>query len=213
MKALFQLVVLTAFLWSPCLAAQTVAATCRDARRDATPVERPPARPMLKDTLTVLLTRAHPNARPAALDALWASDSTVVEWSLAGLITLSHWSGPPILLGAAVQEYQRRSGRPGPILALMANYGLRDRRTSALRAITGPLTPVQEEMVFRYACDAALYLESLSGDSALRVTGGYDNHDLPELESARFVISTASRLIAGPRRASMAKLEARVAPR
>lgn len=195
--------------WSR-LDAQSVRHACLEVDRDARIVRDPhrfhePAE-NLRDTLVVLLGRSPTGSDGvAALNRLWRHDSAGMAWALAGMIAQSDQVTDEAAENAAT-EYRRHGGPSYLVVGWMDVMGDQRWRRFGLDAINSLSDSVEEEIVFRWACDAAWLLNAVNSDSAYASAGGYDHRDLTSFYRLRSLLDEATRLIRHRHRADMSEL-------
>jgi hypothetical protein len=99
----------------------------------------------------------------AAVGNLWRENPHAVEWALAELIA-DDLHTTRITGSLAADAYYRLSGRAGPVLASLEKSIDQARRYYVLAAIHAPLSPLEAEIVFGYACQYVQLLQALERD-------------------------------------------------
>lgn len=145
--------------------------------------------------LGALTEPLRPVANPV-LDSLVGEDSLGVERALAAILQDSD-EFAAIKAVLAVAPYRKVSGH-APLM--LANPDDHLRRYLRLSAIVDTLTPIEEELVYTYACDAAWLLTRLTADSSYFARYRSDSVGLPWVRPAWRVLEEARRLLRGARR-------------
>jgi hypothetical protein len=164
--------------------------------------------PALRRRLVNLLQAGWPRVDWHGIQAVWNEDSVSVLWTLAELAATDEWDGR-LTASAAASSYRRLSGASEPLLTWMEASASDYQRDVGLSAISWLTSQDHEEIVFRYACDAAWLLIAWANDTSYSHLSEVDGRVNAPKRSARVLVE-ATRLIRGKRRGDLLEIVAQV---